>query len=210
MGQGFAEFSECFGSPKAQLLDVFPILRRLPDILVPVKKRAKELHLKEHDLYVGHWLTAKKKIENGTANVRRPSPKTAPPTNHPPQPCMCVDLANSQKKEGFSDPLAGYISGSMLEAGSDTTWSTLVGWVQAMVIYPDVAKAAQEEIDRVCGDRLPELEDEPNMQYIRGCVKESMRWMPTAILGVPHAVIRDDMYAGYRIPKGATVMMNVW
>jgi len=48
------------------------------------------------------------------------------------------------------------------------------------------------------------------LQYIRGCVKESMRWMPTAILGVPHAVIKDDEYMGYKIPKGAGVMWNVW
>jgi hypothetical protein len=34
--------------------------------------------------------------------------------------------------------------------------------------------------------------------------------MPTDILGVPHAVTRDDEYLGYKIPKGAGVMWNVW
>ena len=35
--------------------------------------------------------------------------------------------------------------------------------------------------------------------------------MPTTILGaVPHAVTRDDEYMGYKIPKGAGVMNNVW
>jgi cytochrome P450 len=117
---------------------------------------------------------------------------------------------NSQNVDGFSDNLAGYISGSLLEAGSDTTYATLLGFIQAMLLFPDVAKSAQEELDRVCGDRIPTLEDESSLQYIRGCVKESMRWMPTAIMGVPHAVIRDDHYMGYRIPKGAGVMWNVW
>jgi cytochrome P450 len=79
-----------------------------------------------------------------------------------------------------------------------------------MLLFPEVAKRAQEEIDRACGDRIPMLEDESSMQYIRGCVKESMRWMPTAIMGVPHAVVRDDHYMGYRIPKGAGVMWNAW
>lgn len=78
------------------------------------------------------------------------------------------------------------------------------------MLFPEVVKAAQEELDRVCGDRLPTMDDEPNLPYIRGCVKESMRWMPTDILGVPHAVIRDDEYMGYKIPKGAGVMWNVW
>ena len=78
------------------------------------------------------------------------------------------------------------------------------------MLFPEVVKAAQEELDRVCGDRFPTMDDEPNLPYIRGCVKESMRWMPTDILGVPHAVIRDDEYMGYKIPKGAGVMWNVW
>lgn len=79
-----------------------------------------------------------------------------------------------------------------------------------MILYPEAAKKAQDEIDRVCGDRIPTMEDEHRMQYIRGCVKETMRWMPTPILGMPHAVTQDDTYMGYRIPKGASVIWNVW
>jgi cytochrome P450 len=79
-----------------------------------------------------------------------------------------------------------------------------------MVLFPEVARAAQEELDRVCGDRFPTLDDWDSLPYIRGCIKESLRWMPTAVLGVPHAVIRDDEYMGYTIPKGAGVLMNVW
>ena len=126
------------------------------------------------------------------------------------KPCFCVDLVRAQEQEGFSDGIAGYTSGSLLEAGSDTTSATLVGFVQAMLIFPEVVKAAQEELDRVCGDRLPDLNDLRDLPYIRGCMKESLRWMPTDILGVPHAVIRDDEYMGYKIPKGAGVMWNVW
>ncbi|KAK5276629.1 hypothetical protein LTR14_012559, partial [Exophiala xenobiotica] len=55
------------------------------------------------------------------------------------------------------------------------------------------------------------MEDEPNLQYIRACIKETLRWMPTTILGaVPHAVTKEDEYLGYRIPKGAGVLNNVW
>ena len=77
-----------------------------------------------------------------------------------------------------------------------------------MILFPNVASKAQEEIDRVCGARLPSLDDD--LPYIRCCVKESMRWMPTAILGIPHSVIRDDEYMGYRIPKDANIILNVW
>lgn len=80
-----------------------------------------------------------------------------------------------------------------------------------MVLFPSVQKQAQQELDRVCGDeRLPNLDDIDDLPYIRACVKEALRWMPTAILGVPHKVIQDDEYMGYCIPAGASVMCNVW
>ena len=121
-----------------------------------------------------------------------------------------MDLVRAQEEEGFSDGLAGYTSGSLLEAGSDTTAATLVGFIQGLLCYPEVVGIAQAQLDAVCGDRLPELNDIAALPYIRGCIKESMRWMPTAILGVPHANIRDDEYMGYRIPNGSEIMCNVW
>ncbi|KAK8134717.1 hypothetical protein PG984_006729 [Apiospora sp. TS-2023a] len=190
----FEKFSEVFRSPAAALLDGFPALRRLPDFLLPIRRYSRELHKKEYDLFVGHYLDTKKRVQEGTA-----------------KPSFCSELVRAQEKLGFSDGIAGYSSGSLLEAGSDTTASTLIGFVQALLIFPEVVAAAQAEIDRVCGgDRLPDLNDLPDMPYIRGCMKESMRWMPTDLLGVPHAVIRDDEYMGYKIPKGAGVMWNVW
>lgn len=73
-------------------------------------------------------------------------------------------------------------------------------------------KKAQAEIDRVIGpDRLPLMDDLEQLPYIRCCMKETLRWMPTTIMGaVPHAVTQDDEYMGYFIPKGAGVLHNVW
>ncbi|ORY15451.1 putative cytochrome P450 oxidoreductase [Clohesyomyces aquaticus] len=170
---GSANFSQTIMAPAANVVDAFPFLKPLPEALLPIKKRAREFHEKESELYLGHWLGVKKAAKNGTAN-----------------PCICVELIKSQETEG----------GSLLEAGSDTTYNTLNGWMQAMLLFPEVTKAAQAEIDRVCGERLPTLDDEPNMQYIRGCVKER----------APHSVIRDDEYMGYKIPKGAGVVWDVW
>ncbi|KAF2963027.1 hypothetical protein GQX73_g10544 [Xylaria multiplex] len=115
-----------------------------------------------------------------------------------------------EKESGISDELACYMSGSLLQAGSETTSAILIGFIEAILLFPEVAKVAQAEIDRVCGDRMPDLNDVPELPYIRGCMKESLRWMPAAVLGVPHAVIQDDLYQGYRIPKGASVLFNVW
>ncbi|CAG7972379.1 unnamed protein product [Penicillium olsonii] len=82
----------------------------------------------------------------------------------------------------------------------------------AMLLFPDVQRKAQDEIERVIGSsRLPVMEDLSELQYIRACMKETVRWMPTTILGaVPHAVTQDDEYRGMFIPKNAGVLNNVW
>ena len=81
-----------------------------------------------------------------------------------------------------------------------------------MLLFPDVQAKAKAEIERVAGaDRLPTIDDEKDLQYIRGIMKESLRWMPTTILGaVPHGVTKDDTYMGYTIPAGAGVLHNVY
>jgi len=123
---------------------------------------------------------------------------------------LCVDLIKAQDAEGFSDEQAGYIAGNLLEAGADTTAAQLVGFVQAMLLFPEVQKKAKEELDRVCGNRLPTMDDWDDLPYIRACVKEINRWMPTAILGIAHSVTKDDVYMGYKIPKDSMCVVNVW
>lgn len=68
-----------------------------------------------------------------------------------------------------------YISGTLLEAGSDTTSSTLYAFVQAMLLYPEVQRHAQQHIDSVVGDRLPTMDDQPNLPYVRMIMKETLR-----------------------------------
>lgn len=78
-------------------------------------------------------------------------------------------------------------------------------------MFLEVQKKAQALIETVVGsDRLPTMEDAVRMQYIRGCVKESVRWVQINILGVPQSVIKDDEYMDYKVPAGSTVANNVW
>ena len=188
----FQEFLTIAHTATAGITEFFPFLRYLPDFLLPVQGR---LHRREKDLYMTHWLNAKTLVQAGNA-----------------RPCFCVQLVKEQKEQGFSDELACYISGTLLEAGSHTTAGTLYGFIQAMVLFPGVQTTAHAELDRVIGsERLPTMDDESSLQYIRGCVKESLRWMPTTLLGaVPHATVRADEYRGYHIPKGAAVVNNVY
>jgi Cytochrome P450 len=91
------------------------------------------------------------------------------------------------------------------------TISTLSSFFLVLLLYPDVQKRAQAEIDEVIGrGRLPGLDDRPSLPYIDGLCKELLRWRLVLPLGVAHATTEDDVYSGYFIPKGTMVLPNTW
>ena len=100
-----------------------------------------------------------------------------------------------------------------------------------MTLYPEVQARAQQEIDTVVGrDRLATFEDRKQLPYLSNVVKEAFRWRPSVPLctqrvrhtpsncmliesihtGVPHTTMADDQYRGMHIPKGASVVANIW
>ena len=80
-----------------------------------------------------------------------------------------------------------------------------------MVLYPEVQKKAQSELDAVVGpDRLPDFTDRDKLPYVNALVKELHRWCPVTPLAVAHGVTQDDVYRGYHIPNGSIVTANVW
>lgn len=95
--------------------------------------------------------------------------------------------------------------------GADTTVSALMSFFLAMTLFPEVQMKAREELDRVIGgSRLPVSKDRPNLPYIEACVKEAHRWHPVVPMGMPHTSNQDQTIRGYRIPKGSTILSNVW
>ncbi|QRV99026.1 cytochrome P450 family protein [Ceratobasidium sp. AG-Ba] len=89
------------------------------------------------------------------------------------------------------------------------TVDTIVVFLLAMLLFPEVQAKAQKEIDMVVGTtRLPTMDDQPNLPYLGRLIQEVLRWQPVAPLGIPHVCAKDDEYKGYRVPKGAIVAMS--
>ena len=97
----------------------------------------------------------------------------------------------------------------------------------AMCTHPHAQHAAQAELDNVIGnDRLPSMADRARLPYIEALMKEVIRWSPIAPmgelsilchfilanvpLGIPHRLMQEDTYEGYKIPAGSIVMANIW
>jgi cytochrome P450 len=101
--------------------------------------------------------------------------------------------------------------GALYGGGADTTVSSLSSFILAMMIYPDVQRRAQEEIDRVVGShRLPQFEDLPNLPFVDAVAIEAIRWFPVVPMGVAHWVDGDMEYRGFYIPKGTIIAPSVW
>lgn len=73
---------------------------------------------------------------------------------------------------------------SLYSGGADTTVSAIYGFFKAMVLFPDVQRKAQMELDRVIGnERLPSFADRPHLPYIEALVSEVLRWNNVVALG---------------------------
>ena len=81
----------------------------------------------------------------------------------------------------------------------------------AMITNPGAMKKAQEELDRVVGKgELPDFSHKDGLPYIDALIKELLRWSPPVPFSSPNRAMQDDVYRGYFIPRGATVIQNVW
>ncbi|GKZ48832.1 hypothetical protein AbraIFM66951_001073 [Aspergillus brasiliensis] len=175
-------------------VDAFSCLKILPEFLSPWKKEAKEIRKEQRSLYFGLLGETQDRIQNQ---------KLAS--------CFMEKVLNDRKKTGFNEEQVAYLGGILMEAGSDTTSSTLLTFVLAMTQYPEILCKAQEEVDHVCGnDRSPTFDDLEDLPYLNACMNETLRWRPIAPGGIPHMLIQDDMYEGYFLPKGTIVFANTW
>ncbi|KIJ27086.1 hypothetical protein M422DRAFT_236247 [Sphaerobolus stellatus SS14] len=108
------------------------------------------------------------------------------------------------------------IASIMFVAGNDTTAGVLYACILALVLHPRVQKCAHAELDTVLGSpdspnfRLPTHADRISLPYIDAIVKEVLRWWQPLPGGVTHCTTEDDIYRGFKIPKGSRVIANVW
>ncbi|PVF96176.1 cytochrome P450 [Serendipita vermifera] len=100
--------------------------------------------------------------------------------------------------------------GVLYAAGSDTTSTSITNFLYTLVLYPDVQKRIQEELDERIGDgRRPTMKDVGKLVYFKAAWNESMRFNVTTPLGVPHVNTEPDVYEGYYIPKGCMIHCNI-
>ncbi|XP_061403357.1 cytochrome P450 1B1-like [Lethenteron reissneri] len=96
-------------------------------------------------------------------------------------------------------------------AGQDTMSTSLLWFVLLCAKHPDLQADMQRDIDRVVGrERLPRLDDRPQLACVDAFVCEMMRHVSYVPFTIPHATTTDTELNGYRIAKGTVVFVNQW
>lgn len=185
-------------------VNAFPLLKYLPEGLpgTSFKKTAREWNKLVDAMLNVPYAFVRQEMEKGT---HRPSYVSSLIEQEKDTEDGTINLDAS--KEDVIKKTAAVMYGG----GSDTTVSSIHAFILAMMLFPDVQKKAQKEIDTVVGsDRLPQFDDRDHLPYVKALVNEVFRWHPVAPMAVPHKVDEETTYGGFRIPKGAYLIPSIW
>ncbi|KAG8792125.1 hypothetical protein FRC12_007125 [Ceratobasidium sp. 428] len=180
------------------LVNVFPALKRIPDWFpwTEWKRTARKWRDHKNNAVDTPYYWTKSQI--------------ALPEH---EPSMIESVLEQTRRMGLSpdeaDDYAKEIAFVLFAGGTDTTTNTILVFFVAMILFPETQRKAQAEIDAVIGStRLPEMEDRSQLPYMHQLIQELLRWRPIVPAGLAHVCYQDDVYKGYRIPKGAIMAIN--
>ncbi|XP_029425036.1 cytochrome P450 2D20-like isoform X1 [Nannospalax galili] len=121
-----------------------------------------------------------------------------------------VKKAKGNPESSFNDENLHMVVLDLFSAGMVTTSTTLTWALLLMILYPDVQRRVQEEIDEVLGQaRTPVMEDQARMPFTTAVIHEVQRFGDIAPLNLPHMTSRDIEVQGFVIPKGTTLITNL-
>jgi len=134
-------------TPGAFLVDVLPILKYVPEWFpgAGFKTKANEWQKITTATLTMPFLHVKDAMEKGVYTTSVAS--------------QALERCHGNEE---LEIVARQVSGIAYIGGADTTVFSLLTFILAMVLYPDVMRRAHEELDAVVGqDRIPEFSDKP-------------------------------------------------
>jgi cytochrome P450 len=185
-------------TPGAFLVDILPWMRFLPDAVAPWKRWLKQMSQRDEAFYYKMWNRTQEDLDSG-----RDAPSWVR---------LCIeDLKEGGGRIGeLTAHEAVHLMGVTYTAFG-TTYANLLNLLLAIARHPEWWQRVQAEMDSVVGkDRLPTLKDLPQLPMLRAMLCEVTRVWPVTPAGVPHLLVKDDVYEGYHLPAGSVVHLVTW
>jgi cytochrome P450 len=98
---------------------------------------------------------------------------------------------------------------TFVAAGHETTAHGLAWMYYLLSQSPEARERMEAEVDTVLGGRVPTSEDAEHLPWTTACFMEAMRIFPP-VWHVQRIANGDDLIGGYRIPKGALVLVSIF
>lgn len=130
-------------------------------------------------------------------------------------PDSCADetllatLRTARREKQISDRQMRDEIMTLLLAGHETTALALSWTFVLLAKHPEIERRLVSELSTALGARPPEPADVPKLPFTGRVVKESLRLYPPAY-AMARVAAHDCKIAGYRIPRGASVVMSQW
>lgn len=154
-------------SPAGPFTNVATPLWRLPRLINPWYLAEEKRHSEQNAFWIDKLEAVRTQMQQGIA-----------------RPSFMRQYLESKNPLISGDVEASVCIGMMALVGVFTVAGPLNYFLCAMVLHPLWLAKIQEEVDRVCGDRWPSLDDSPDLPALRACIKESMRWKPNVPTGM--------------------------
>jgi cytochrome P450 len=157
---------ERVASPGAYLVDSVPALMMLPEALAPFKQEGKRLHEKEITLFRSLLNDVRERMDKGNC-----------------PDCFAKVFWEEVGEIGLTVDQGAYALGTLFEAGTGTTSALMMSFCLCMCLHPEWQERGAQEIQKICGERMPEFSDIPDLPTTRAIIKEVSRWRPVTAGG---------------------------
>jgi steroid 17alpha-monooxygenase/17alpha-hydroxyprogesterone aldolase len=183
------------GLAATSFIDTFPFLKLVPFSIV--KKVKDAVNIRDtilNKIYSRH----KMKLQNNN--------------NCQDELCDLTDhLIKIAKANELTEDHIVMTMNDTIMAGSETPTINFLWIMYYLVKYPDVQERLQHELDDVIGGiRAPEWDERQRLPYLEAFITEVLRHCSVMPLGIPHQAMCDSTIGPYQVPKGTTVLLNIY
>uniref|UniRef100_A0A1B6CBB7 Cytochrome P450 n=1 Tax=Clastoptera arizonana TaxID=38151 RepID=A0A1B6CBB7_9HEMI len=180
------------GNPKGSTADVFPILKHFDK-----SYQSRLQHIRKTQRLVKELIEEQRSIldKNNPVNL----------IDH-----YLVEISKGEAQNDFTEEGLIMICFDIFSAGAEPVSAAFDFILLYMVLYPEVQKKMQEEIDAVLGkSRRPMLEDKNSLHYTMAVIEEVTRTNPTAPIAVPHKCTTNTYFNDYYVEQDTMVLLDL-